>query len=1108
MRRLVEFFIRNSLVGNVLMLLILLFGYWGLKSMRSTFFPPAPLRFIKVQAVFPGASPEEMEEGVVLKIEENLQTVTGIERVTSVSSENSASVDVEVKRGYDLDIALQDVKNAVGQIPSFPVGMETPQIFKVENRNFAFSFALSGEVDLRTLKQFARQCEEELRREDFISKVTISGFPKEEIEIAFREADLRRYQLSLLEATQAIRSANIDVTGGKIKAEQDELLVRARNKGYFAEDLKNIPLKTSPEGSITYLYQVADVVDKWEDAPARSFMNGKPSVVVSVENTDDEDMLRIADFCKEYVEKFNQKNSIVKATIVRDGSIILRQRINLLADNGISGFFLVLAALTLFLNRQLAFWVASSIPISFAGLFIISSLMGLSINVISLFGMIVVVGILVDDGIVIGENIYSYYERGYERTEAAIRGTLEVLPSVVSAVMTTVVAFSAFFFLDGRIGDIFADLAAVVIITLLVSLVEGIFVLPGHLVHSKGMNRHSEEKKKDYVDGDDEKAAYQAQHESQHEAKPNLIDKIIDSVLRPISKAMDWLLKLMREYIYAPVLRFSLDRFQILLPLAFFLGALIISIGAVFTGKVKTTFFPFIERDDLEVVVTMPSGTREHITAERLDQIEAATWLVNNALKAKRTDGKDIVEKVEKIIGPASHRGMVKITLLSGDERQMSILDVSGQIREQSGEIVGAENVTFGSGSPFGKPISISVVGKNPKDLSAAVEQLKGEIKKIEGLKDIIDNNQEGLREVNIQLSNKGRQLGLNLQEILSQVRFGYFGSEVQRLQRGRDEVRVWVRLSEEDRSNLGQLENLRIRFADGREFPLHEIATLEVKRGLIAINHISGEREVKVEADIGDRRVSVVEITNNIRNNIVPKLNAEFPEVKFLFEGQNKENEKTMRSMGIVMPIIGLVMAVIILLTFQSISQTLAVIITIPFGLIGVIWGHAQLGAPISFFSGLGMVALLGIMVNDSLVLVGALNERLKEGEPFLPALIEASVSRFRAIFLTSVTTILGLAPLIVEKSFQAQFLIPMAISIAFGLFIATIITLLLLPVLLLLFNYAKRVIFYTWFGYLPADSGELENAHPQAQNQRLLYLAVLVVAYFGLGLLLSLSR
>jgi len=585
-------------------------------------------------------------------------------------------------------------------------------------------------------------------------------------------------------------------------------------------------------------------------------------------------------------------------------------------------------------------------------------------------------------------------------------------------------------------------------------------------------------------------------HKEQHDAKPSFFNRIIDSVLRPISQFMDWLLKIFRDYVYAPALRFSLDRFQIMLPLAFFFGALIISFGAVGTGKVKTTFFPFIERDDIEVVVTMPSGTREHITMERLNQIEAATWLVNTAIKSKRADGKDVVEKIEKIVGPASHRGVVKITLLSGDERQMSILDISSQIREQSGEIVGAENVTFGAGSPFGKPISISVVGKNPKDLAAAVELLKAEMKKIEGLKDIIDNNQEGLREVNITLTDKARQLGLNLQEILTQVRFGYFGSEVQRLQRGRDEVRVWVRLSEEDRASVGQLENLRIRFADGREFPLHEIADLKIQRGVIAINHISGEREVKVEGDIGDRRVSVVEITNNIRNNIVPQLQAQYPEVKFLFEGQNKENEKTMRSMGTVMPIIGLIMAVIILMTFQSISQTLAVILTIPFGLIGVIWGHAQLGAPISFFSALGMVALLGIMVNDSLVLVGALNERLKDGEPFHQALIEASVSRFRAIFLTSVTTILGLAPLIIEKSFQAQFLIPMAISIAFGLLVATIITLLLLPALLLMLNYGKRLVFYTWHGYLPTDSGELENAHPKFINQRGLYLAAVAVA------------
>ena len=1061
----------------------MLFGFWGLKSMRSTLFPSAPLRFIKIQTVLPGASPTEMEEGIVLKIEENLQTVTGIERVSSVSSENSASIDVEIKKNANIDIVLQDVKNAVNQIPSFPVGMESPQIFKVENRNFAFSFALSGEVPLRTLKEFARTCEDELRRTGLMSKITLSGFPREEIEIAFRENDLRKYQMSIAEAANAVRAANIEVTGGRIKGAADELLLRARNKGYYADDLLNTPVKTTAEGGIIYLYQVADVKDQWEDAPSRSYLNGKSSVVVSIDNTDDEDVLVITKYMNKYVEDFNAKNQVVKAAIIRDGSITLRQRIDLLTANGVSGFFLVLAALTLFLNRQLAFWVASSIPISFAGLFMISAIFGLSINVISLFGMIVVVGILVDDGIVISENIYSYYEKGYSREEAAIKGTLEVLPSVFSAVLTTVVAFSAFFFLDGRIGDIFFDLAAVVCITLLVSLAEGMLVLPAHIMHSDGLA------------GKDTAAA---------EKPDNWFNKGIDILLKPIAKAMDWLMTFMRERLYAPALAFVLNKSQRFIALAFFVGTFIVAIAAVMGGKVKVTFFPFIERDDIDVAINMPSGTRDSITMQRLGQIEQAAWIINDEIKKERADGKDIIEKIEKNVGPATHQGKLKIGLLNGEERQMSVLKVSDLIRQKAGEVVGAENVAYGAATPFGKPVSVSVLGKNAQTLSAAVAMLKAEISKIEGLADVIDNNQEGLREVNIQLTDKARQLGLSLQEIMSQVRQGFFGNEVQRVQRGRDEVRIWVRYAETDRQNIGQLENMRIRFADGREYPLNEIARTETQRGLIAINHISGQREIKVEADIADRRVSVIDITNQIRNEIIPKIQSLYPDTQFLLEGQNKENEKTMRSFGTVLPVVGILMLVIILFTFGSVSQTLAVAISVPFGFVGVVWGHYWLDAPLSFFSFLGMVALVGIMVNDSLVLVAAFNDRLKEGMDFDEALLEAGVSRFRAIWLTSLTTILGLAPLMLEKSFQAQFLIPMAVSIAFGLFMATFLTLLALPVFLSLINSYKRIVVQLWTGQR-VEKASLEAASPNRTSHFWLWLSSGVVLIFAFNLLRS---
>ncbi|EJF51820.1 cation/multidrug efflux pump [Saprospira grandis DSM 2844] len=1068
MKSIVSFFIKNSIAGNILMVVILLFGFFGLKNMKSTFFPPAPEKYINIQAVLPGASPEEIEQGIVLKIEENLKGLTGIEQVNSVSSENAASVTVEINSSFDIDLVKQDVENAVNQISSFPAGMESLRIYKEENKNFTFSFALSGNVPLKTLKTEARQIEDELRATPIMSKVTLSGFPDEEIEVAFREEDLIRYGISFQQAAAAVQASNLEITGGSIKGQEEELLVRARNKGYYAEELKNIPVRNTADGGIIYLYQLADIEDQWADDPERSFMNGETSVVVTIQNTDEEDLLTIAEYLRNYVDEYNQQAGPIRATTIRDGSVTLQQRIDLLVENGVIGFILVLLALGFFLHWSIAFWVAAAIPISFAGMFIIGSSADLTINVVSLFGMILVIGILVDDGIVIGENIYAKYEQGMDRNQAALEGTMEVLPAVISAILTTIVAFSMFFFIEGRIGDIFGNMAFVVIMTLIFSLVEGMLILPAHLAHSRAMAR---------------------------DAKKTLFEQFFDRLIGGMDALMGW----MRDRLFAPVLRLCLTGLQRSLPVAVLLGLMILSVAAVRGGLVKTTFFPFIERDNVDVTLTMPAGTREQSTNELLTYIEKKAWEVNEDYKAQREDGKDIIEKIERSVGPASYNGKLAITLMDGEQRATPVLEIQDAIRKKVGQLMGPESLSYGSSSVFGKPVSVAVLGDDLKDLDLAVEALKKELNAIEGLKDVLDDNQPGLREVNVSLNDKGRQLGLNLQEVLAQVRGGFFGAEAQRLQRGRDEVRVWVRYKTEDRSNIGQLENMRIRFADGREFPLSEIANFKVERGVVSIKHLDGKREVKVEADIANKKVSVSDITTEIKEKIAPRLEAQFPTVEFTFEGQNKEQMKSANSIQQVLPIILILMFIIVALTFNSIGQAVIVFAMIPFGLIGVIWGHWFLDAPISFFSVLGIIALIGIMVNDALVLVSAYNNFIKEGLEPMEAAFEAGRSRFRAIVLTTLTTVLGLGPLMLETSFQAQFLIPMAISVAFGLLVATVVTLLLLPACLLLANRYKWLLAQFWTGeqFSPI---QVEAAHKGRRNHFFLWLfgLVVIIAFF----------
>ncbi len=1036
MERIIRYFIKNPISANLLMFAILLIGLVGAASLKSTFFPEFPSRVISIQLIYPGASPEEVEEGVVNKIEENLIAVTGIDRFASESRENAGAITVEVEQGYDTDLVLDDVKNAVDQISSFPVDLEPPVVYKRETLGQAISFAVSGEVDLKTLKDKARKVEEDLRAMDGLSKVSLQGFPDEEIEIAFREADLRNYNLTFQQASQAVRSANLDITGGTVKGKDEELLVRARNKAYTADGIRGIVLKTTADGSVIRLEQVAEIRDKWSDSPNRSYLNDEPAVVITVQNTIEEDMIGIVDQVLAYIDQFNEQEDLVKATVVNDSSIILRQRINLLTENGILGFLIVLALLSIFLHWRLAFWVALSIPISFAGMFIFANILDVTINVISLFGMILVIGILVDDGIVIGESIFQFHEQGRSRFQAAVEGTMRVLPAVFAAILTTMLAFSTFFFIQGQLGDFFREMAIVVMFSLLFSLIEGGLILPAHVSHSKALDRN---------------------------VKPPRIQQLFD-------KMMYWL----RDKTYMPALRFALEnRFFTFSAIG---ACLIITIGAIGGGLIKTTFFPVIDRDNIAITLQMPAGTREHVTEGWLGHIEQAAWEANRIISERYFNGeKDAILRIQKNLGPTTYQGGLSIALLDGESRDsLSVRRVISEIRKQTGPIYEAESVTFGGAGTFGKPISISLIAEDYEELKRAADAVKAEVSNLSDLADVVDNNQEGLKEIELELTEKARYLGLRLDEVVGQVRNGFFGQEVQRLQRGRDEIKVWVRYAESDRSDLTQLQNMRIRFADGREFPLSEIATLQIKRGITSLGHLNGKREIKVEADVSSDEVSVSDVTASLKDVIVPAVLSDFNGVTAIFEGQNREQEKAFSNWPAFLGILMLMFFVIALL-FRSASQTVLVLALIPFSLVGVGWGHFIMGIPISLFSALGLIALVGILVNDSLVFVSTYNDLMKEGLSQKEAVLEAGYSRFRPIVLTSVTTFAGLAPLLFEKSLQAQFLKPMAISVSFGLLAITAIILVLLPVLMVFVNRVKVNAAWLWNGVKPTyDSVE----------------------------------
>ncbi|MEL4455132.1 efflux RND transporter permease subunit [Lutimonas vermicola] len=1025
MKKIISYFIKYHVAVNIIILAVVIFGYLGTKSMRSSFFPLTESQFINISVIYPGASPQEMEEGVVLKIEDNLKGLVGIDRVTSVSRENSATISIETYVDSDIDVVLADVKNAVDRVPSFPSGMEPPVIAKIESIAPTIDFTVSGnDLPLITLKKYARDVENDLRAMPGISQISITGFPDEEIEIAVREIDLRAFDLTFTDVAQAVQQSNLLISGGNIKTDYEDYLIRARNRKYYGADLTNIIVKADQSGNVIYLKDVATVRDRWNENPDRLFYNDEVAISIQVSNTNSEDMIASADMIKIYIEKFNAEHNNVQLNISSDRSITLKQRTELLTENAIIGIALVLLFLSLFLNVRIAFWVAAGLPISFLGMFIFAANLGVTINVLSLFGMIIVIGILVDDGIVIGENIYHHYEKGKSPVRAAIDGTLEVIPPIISAILTTMLAFSIFFFLDGRIGNFFGEVATVVILTLAVSLIEALIILPAHIAHSKALIRDRK--------------------------KPT---KGLFGAFNKINVKADQFMVFCRDRIYGPYLGYFLkNRF---LGLAIPFALLIISIGGIQSKIVRTSFFPSIASDRVAISLSMPQGTNEKITDSIISKIEEAAWLVGDEFTKKQTGNTPVIENIIKRIGPGSSNASLTINLLQGEFRDFPSIDITNAIREKAGAVYGAESLTYGSGSNFGgSPVAVSLLGNNIPELKAAKTELKEILMANPTLKDVSDTDPAGIKEIRIKLKNDAYILGLTLQSVMSQVRSGFFGYQAQRFQRGQDEIKVWVRYEKEDRSSIRNLDDMWISTPSGNKIPFSEIAYYEIARGDVAINHLEGRREIQITADMANAKESATDVMADIKNNILPGILAKYPSVQPSFEGQNREAAKTIDSANRAGLIVLVLIYVVIAFTFRSYSQPLLLFIMVPFSLIGIVWGHYIHGFAINILSWLGIIALIGIMVNDGLVLVGKFNTYLKEGMKFNEALFQAGKSRFRAIILTSLTTVAGLMPLLLEKSRQAQFLKPMAISISYGIMIATGLTLLMLPLLLSLNN------------------------------------------------------
>ncbi len=1033
MKKIITYVVKYPVYANIMIAIVLFVGGFSLMNMKRSFFPEIKSRIIQISVSYPGASPKEMEEGITTRIEEALRGIVGIKEINSTSSENFSSVSVETTGEYNIDETLMDVKNAVDGISSFPTDAEKPIVFKRRSRTQAAYMGLSGDVDLQTLKKTAQRIEDDFLASGIISKITLSGYPSLEISVETKEEDLLRYNLTFDLISSAIAANNLDVSAGQIKSDTEEILILSRNRTVDPNIIGDIILRANADGSFLRIRDIAKVKTKFEDVSSSAKINGKQGVFFSIEKLGNEDLEKISEYLNEYVAKFNKENKSLRLDITFDFNSLLNSRLNLLLNNGGIGLLLVIITLAFFLSFRLSLWVAWGIPSAFLAMFIVASMSGITINMISLFGIILVVGILVDDGIVIAENIYAHFEMGKSPKRAAIDGVVEVYPAIITSVTTTVVAFSPLLLLQGRMEMLY-EMAFIVIFSLIFSLFEAFFVLPAHLA-SGHILRRKEEKK-----------------------SGKLRDKL------------DNVIYVLRDIFYKNVLEAIIKWRWIVVTIP--IALMLITFGMIKGTLIKTTFFPTIAFDSFNVNVAFTPGSGEKRTAEYLERFEKSIWEVNEEIKEEFADTNDFVTFAFRQIGSAfsgeengAHAGNVNVLMRDMEGAPISTFEIAARVRDKIGDVPEASKFTVGGRNRWGSPVSISILGQNLKELELAKDKLLAELKNIPDLDNVNDKNSQGKQEIQIKLKPIAYFLGLSQAEIAKQVRQGFYGGQVQRLQQGKDEIRVWVRYPKEDRVNIGQFENMKIKTANG-EYLLNELITYKIERGPVNIKRYNGTREERIDADLLDPFAPVPPILEYIKTEIVPNVKAHFPGVSFVYQGQAKDSAESMQQIITLFAGAFLVILLILMLHFRSMAHMLIIVMMIPLSFLGAAWGHGLHGHPISMMSAWGMVALSGVVINDAVVFLSRYNQLIIEGLKVEEAVFKAGLSRYRAIILTTLTTVLGLYSIILETSFQAQFLIPMAISLAYGVLVGTGFILLFFPVLILTLNDIKVWLYKFWTG------------------------------------------
>jgi hydrophobic/amphiphilic exporter-1 (mainly G- bacteria), HAE1 family len=1063
MRSIIRWAVDNIAGINVLVVLVLLTGFLSFFGMRRETFPEFQLEVILVSVPYPGATPDEVESGICQKIEEAIRPLSGIKKLTSICREGGGFTLAQLEsKGVDPQKLLSEIRSAVDRVSVFfPERSEKSTVEQITFRLPAIRVAVMGpddkssEAEMR-LRDYTELVRERLLELPSISQAQIQNAKPYQIDVEVDEDTLRKYGLTLSQIANILRRENVELPSGQLKSDGQEILLRGKNKREVGEQVATLPVITQKNGVVLSVGDIAKVRDDFDDVTAISEINGRPAMVIVIERTSDEDLLNISDEVTEFAKSSNVPEGY-QLRVWGDESVDVRDRIRMLRENGLQGGVIVFLLLAIFLDLRLAFWVAMGIPISLTGAAIFLYFTGETLNMLTMFAFLMAVGIVVDDGIVIGENIYEHRLMGKSNLQAAIDGATEVLPSVFSSVATTIIAFVPLFFVSGVMGKFIAVMPVAIIAMLLISLVESSVALPGHLSHDV-------EKPRTFF----QRLRY---------GFTSVIDPIaavFRSIGRPCNAALDWF----GEKFYGPILKLSLT--YPTLPVGAGVLVILIAAGMVRSGWVPFDFFPSLDGKTIIGQVVYPDGTPVAVTSEATRRMEQAARRVSERIYAeeqaaktnKTPDSTDPTAPKGPVIltflqvgsaavgDPAggdrisgSHVGQVQVELHDATLRNVTSDTIISLWREEAGVFPGADRVTFQSQNigPGGKPLEFKILAprQDVAALEAAVEAAKQELQTFAGVYDIRDDSTPGKVEFQFAIKERAKSLGITVADLSETVRNAYYGAEVMRLQRGRHEVKLMVRYPVSQRRSLSDFQDLRVRGADNIERPITELAEITVTRGYSEINRLDQLRAITVSAEIDTALGNAALVAIKLRENLVPKLREQYPSLRFKWEGQQQETAESFGSLGVGFVLAMFAMYLLLVFEFTSYLQPLIILAIVPFGIVGAIFGHAFMNLPLTLFSMFGMVTLAGVVVNDSIVLVDFINQCIRSGMPVNDALMKAGSRRLRAVFLTSVTTVAGLLPMLTEKSFQAQALIPMATSLAFGLIASTCLVLLMVPFL-----------------------------------------------------------